>query len=63
MKKEDIGNLEITKYSLEELDGYPKIVIHQIKALNKQGEYIKFVKLKEVRKYLSEFEVKFKPLK
>jgi len=63
MKKQDIGHLEITRYSFQEVNGDPKIVIHQVKALDKNGKYIKFVKLEGVHDYLSEFKVKFKPLK
>jgi hypothetical protein len=60
MKKDDIGHLEITRYNWELVDGEPKIVIHQVKALDKNGKYIKFVKLEKVVDYLFEFDVVFK---
>ena len=33
-----------------------------IKVLDTEGKYIKFAKLKEVEPFLSEFQIKFKPL-
>ena len=36
------------------------IKINQIKAVDKKGKYIKFVKLKEVMPYLSKYNVKFR---
>jgi len=55
-----IGSLEITKYDFEYVDGEPKIVISMVKVLDKDGKYIKFVKLKEVEPYLSQYPVTFK---
>ena len=60
MKK--IGSLEVVRYKYELVDGDPKIVISMIKVLDKEGKYIKFAKLKEVEPFLSEFQIKFKPL-
>ena len=56
----NVGSFEITKYGFEMIDGYPKIVISMIKVLDKNGNYIKFAKLKDVEKYLSKYPVTFK---
>jgi hypothetical protein len=55
-----LGSFEIVRYNFEILNGEPKIIIHQIKALDKDGKYIKFVKLKDFEKELSLYPVKFK---
>ena len=52
-------SLEVVRY---DYDGY-NIVIKQIKVLDKNGDYIKFAKLKEVMPYLSQYNVKFKQIK
>jgi hypothetical protein len=59
---ERLNSFEVVRYSFETIDGQPKIVIHQIKALDENGKYIKFVKLKEVTPYLSEYPITFKEL-
>jgi|TARA_B110000908_G_scaffold139182_1_gene165683 hypothetical protein len=58
----EIGNLEITKYNYQEVNGEPKIIISMVKVLDEDGKYIKFAKLKEVEKYLSKYPVVFKKL-
>jgi hypothetical protein len=58
----EIGNLEITKYNYQEVNGDPKIIISMVKVLDEDGKYIKFAKLKEVEKYLSKYPVVFKKL-
>ena len=55
-----LGSFEIVRYNFEVVNGEPKIIIHQIKALDQNGKYIKFVKLKEVEPYLNLYPVKFK---
>ena len=52
-------SLEVVRY---EYDG-ENIVIKMIKLLDENGKYIKFVKLKEVTPYLSQYNVKFKKIK
>lgn len=49
-------SLEIVRYEHNGKD----IIINQIKALDKDGKYIKFVKLDKVMPYLSKMPVKFK---
>ncbi len=56
----NVGSFEITKYDFELVDGDPKIVISMVKVLDKNGKYIKFAKLKEVERYLSNYPVTFK---
>ena len=63
MRREDIGFFEVLRYGFEFIDGNPKIVIHQVKAIDKKGKYIKFVKLENLSDYLSEFDVVFKKIK
>lgn len=58
----EIGNLEITKYNYQEVNGEPKIIISMVKVLDEDGKYIKFAKLKGVEKYLSKYPVVFKKL-
>lgn len=60
MNNKVLGSFEIVRYNFEVVNGEPKIIIHQIKALDKEGKYIKFVKLKEVETYLKLYPVKFK---
>jgi hypothetical protein len=57
---ERLSSFEVVRYSFDIIGGLPKIVIHQIKALDENGKYIKFVKLKEVTPYLSKYPIKFK---
>ena len=57
-----LGSFEIVRYSFENVKGEPKILIHQIKALDVNGAYIKFAKLEAVLPYLSEYPVDFKKL-
>jgi hypothetical protein len=56
----NVGSFEITKYDFELVDGDPKIVISMVKVLDKNGKYIKFAKLKDVERYLSNYPVTFK---
>ena len=58
-----LGSFEIVRYSFENVKGEPKILIHQIKALDVNGAYIKFAKLETVLPYLSEYPVDFKKLR
>ena len=53
---------EITRYRFELINGEPKIVIDQIKAMRPDGTYIKFAKLKNVIRILSEHPVTFKKI-
>lgn len=57
-----LGSFEIVRYSFDQVKGEPKILIHQIKALDVNGAYIKFAKLEAVISYLSEYPVTFKSL-
>lgn len=57
---EQIGSLEIVKYDFEYINNEPKIVISMVKVLDKDGNYVKFAKLKEVESYLAKFPIKFK---
>jgi hypothetical protein len=52
--------LEIVKYRFEYINNEPKIIIDMIKLLDDNGKYIRFVKLKEVEPYLSQYPVTFK---
>ena len=55
-----LGSFEIVRYNFQIVNGEPKIIIHQIKALDTDGKYIKFVKLKEVESYLHLYPITFK---
>ena len=55
-----LGSFEIVRYSFDQVKGEPKILIHQIKALDVNGVYIKFAKLEAVLPYLSQYPVTFK---
>lgn len=55
----ELGSFEITTYYVKNIDGN-KIVIEKVKALDKEGKYIKFAKLDMVLPYLSQYPVKFK---
>lgn len=57
-----LGSFEIVRYSFELVKGEPKILIHQIKALDINGAYIKFAKLESVISYLSQYPITFKSL-
>ncbi len=57
-----LGSFEIVRYSFDLVKGEPKILIHQIKALDVNGGYIKFAKLEAVLPYLSDYPVDFKKL-
>ena len=52
--------LEVVRYSFELIDGNPKIVIHQIKVLDKNNKYIKFASLEKVFKHLKNYPITFK---
>jgi hypothetical protein len=54
------GSLEITMYDFQTIDRDPKIVISQVKFLDKNGKYVKFAKLRDVTPYLSKIPVRFK---
>ena len=58
----DVGSLEVVRYRFEFINGKPKIVIDQVKVLDKNGKYIKFAKLKGVYPFLSQFPISFKKL-
>lgn len=55
-----LGSFEIVRYSFDQVKGEPKILIHQIKALDVNGAYIKFAKLEAVLPYLSQYPIYFK---
>ena len=57
---ENLGSFEIVKYKFEFINGEPKIIISMVKALDKNGKYIKFVKLESVIDYLYKYPVTFK---
>ena len=57
-----LGSFEIVRYSFDQVKGEPKILIHQIKALDVNGAYIKFAKLEAVLPYLSQYPINFKDL-
>jgi hypothetical protein len=44
----ELGSFEIVRYSFDHVKGEPKILIHQIKAIDVNGAYIKFAKLESV---------------
>ena len=54
MRKPD--RLEVVRYEYDGKD----IIIKMIKVLDKDGNYIKFAKLKDVMPYLSKYKVTFK---
>jgi hypothetical protein len=56
---DNLGSFVIKKYKLQVVDGEPKIVISMIKALDKNGKYIKFVSMKEAEPLLSQVPVTF----
>ena len=56
------AKLEIVRYTFEFIDGNPKIIIHQIKVLDKDNKYIKFVSLEKVMPYLKDFPITFKKI-
>jgi hypothetical protein len=58
INEKEVHSFEVVKY--EVLNG--NINISMIKALDKEGKYIKFVKLEKVLPYLSQFKVEFKPI-
>lgn len=60
IKNKVLGSFEVVRYNFELTNDQPKIVIHQIKSLDENGKYIKFVKLKEVESYLGLYPIKFK---
>lgn len=62
MIKREVGSLEVVRYKLDYIDGYPKIIIEQVKVLDKNGAYIKFAKLEGVIDYLSKYPITFKKL-
>ena len=56
MRKPD--RLEVVRYEYDGKD----IIIKMIKVLDKDGNYIKFAKLKDVMPYLSKYKVTFKTI-
>ena len=58
----ELGSFEIVRFSFEKINGEPKIIISQIKALDVDGNYIKFAKLESVLPYLSKYPVTFKTI-
>ena len=54
----ELFSFEITTYRMEG----GNIMIDKVKALDKNGTYIKFCKLDKVLPYLSKYPVKFKKL-
>jgi hypothetical protein len=58
----ELGSFEIVRYSFDQVKGEPKILIHQIKAIDVNGAYIKFAKLEAVLPYLSQYPITFKDL-
>ena len=58
----ELGSFEIVRYSFNQLKGEPKILIHQIKAIDVNGAYIKFANLESVMPYLCKYPVTFKNL-
>ena len=57
---DNLGSFEVIKYRFELINNEPKIIIEMIKALDKNGKYIKFVKLEKVIGYLSHYPITFK---
>lgn len=62
MVKREVGSLEVVRYKIDYINGDPKIIIEQVKVLDKNGAYIKFAKLEGVIDYLSKYPIKFKQL-
>ena len=62
INNKELGSFEITRYSFELVNNEPKIVIHMIKALDVDGNYIKFCKLDKVEKFLNSYPVLFKKI-
>jgi hypothetical protein len=62
MKIEEIGSFEIVRYEVKNLPEGPKIVVSQVKVLDKDGKYIKFAKLEKVLPFLSKFPIRFKEI-
>lgn len=58
----EVGSLEVIKYKVQMINGEPKIIISMVKVLDKNGNYIKFAKLKGVYPFLSQFPISFKKL-
>jgi len=58
----ELGSFEIVRYSFDLVKGEPKILIHQIKALDVNSAYIKFAKLESVMPYLCQYPITFKKL-
>ena len=54
-----VGSLEVIGYSFEMIEDEPKIVISMVKALDTDGKYIKFAKLKGVEPYLHMYPISF----
>lgn len=59
IRMDNLGSFVIKKYKLQVVDGEPKILISMIKALDKNGKYIKFVSMKEAEPLLSQVPVTF----
>ena len=58
----ELGSFEIVRYSFDQVKGEPKILIHQIKALDVNGACIKFAKLETVIQYVPQYPINFKNL-
>jgi hypothetical protein len=58
----EVGSFEIVRYTFEHVDNNPKIIIHQVRVNDADGNFIKFAKLSGVYSYLSEYDVTFKKL-
>jgi transcriptional regulator NrdR family protein len=54
------AKLEVVRYSFEFIEGNPKIIIHQIKVLDKNNKYIKFASLEKAFKHLKDYPITFK---
>ncbi len=58
----EVGSFEIVRYTFEYIDNNPKIIIHQVRVNDVDGNFIKFAKLSGVYEYLSSYNVTFKKL-
>jgi hypothetical protein len=58
----EVGSFEIVRYTFEHINNNPKIIIHQVRVNDVDGNFIKFAKLSWVYSYLSDYDVTFKKL-
>jgi hypothetical protein len=58
----EVGSFEIVRYTFEHINKNPKIIIHQVRVNDVDGNFIKFAKLSGVYSYLSDYDVTFKKL-